>query len=92
MQTRPMDEPGELDERSRRILDFERGWWREPGQKARAIRGRFGLSAARYYQLLNRLIDSPEAFRYDPMLVKRLRRLRLDRRKQRFAGNLGYRT
>lgn len=79
----------DLDTRSRDILDFERGWWKEPGSKERAIRERFGLSAARYYQLLNRLIDSPEALRYDPMLVKRLRRLRAARRRQRFAGRLG---
>ena len=78
----------ELDERSREILDFERGWWREPGSKERAIRERFGLSVARYYQLLNRLIETPEAVRHDPMLVKRLRRLRAARRRQRFAGTL----
>ncbi len=78
-----------LDERSRHILDFERTWWREPGPKERAIRERFELSAARYYQLLNRLIDTPEALRYDPMLVRRLRRLRAARRRNRFAGHLG---
>jgi hypothetical protein len=83
----PMDHA--LDERSRAILDFERGWWQRPGPKERAIRTRFGLSSARYYQLLNRLIDSPEALRYDPMLVKRLRRLRVARRRQRFERDLG---
>jgi hypothetical protein len=84
-----MDERSPLDERSREILDFERGWWREPGPKERAIRTRFGVSAARYYQLLNRLIDAPDALRYDPMLVKRLRRLRVARRRQRFERFLG---
>lgn len=83
-----MDDPV-LDDRSRQILDFERTWWREPGPKERAIRERFQLSAARYYQLLNRLIDAPEALRYDPMLVRRLRRLRAARRRSRFAGDLG---
>jgi Protein of unknown function (DUF3263) len=78
-----------LDERARSILDFERGWWQRRGPKEGAIRSRFGLSAARYYQLLNRLIETPEALRYDPMLVKRLRRLRVARRKRRFEGNLG---
>lgn len=81
-----------LDERSIAILDFERGWWKEPGSKRRAIRAYFGLSAARYYQLLNRLIDTPEALRYDPMLVRRLRRLRAARRRQRFARDLGLST
>jgi hypothetical protein len=82
-----MDHP--FDERARAILDFERGWWQRPGAKERAIRDRLGLSAARYYQLLNRLIDSPDALRYDPMLVKRLRRLRVLRRRQRFERDLG---
>lgn len=80
------EEPGHLDERARHILDFERAWWKEPGRKERAIRERFNLSAARYYQLLNRLIDSPDALRHDPMLIRRLRRLRTARRRQRFAG------
>lgn len=84
-----MEEPGGLDERSKRILDFERNWWMQNGPKERAIRDRFGWSAARYYQLLNRLIDTPEAMGYDPMLVKRLRRLRAARRRQRFARHLG---
>jgi hypothetical protein len=87
-----MEEPGGLDERSKRILDFERNWWMQVGPKERAIRDRFGWSAARYYQLLNRLIDSPEAMGHDPMLVKRLRRLRAARRRQRFARYLGLQT
>ena len=78
-----------LDARARAILDFERSWWQGQGPKERAIRSRFGVSSARYYQLLNRLIDTPEALRYDPMLVKRLRRLRVDRRRQRFERDLG---
>jgi hypothetical protein len=78
-----------LDERSRAILDFERDWWKRRGQKERAIRDRFQLSAARYYQLLNRLMDTSEALRYDPMLVKRLQRLRTVRRQRRFARDLG---
>lgn len=80
---------GELDERSREILDFERNWWKLPGPKERAIRERFGFSATRYHQLLNRLIDLPAALAYDPMLVRRLRRLREARREKRFAGRAG---
>jgi len=84
-----MEELARLDERSKRILDFERTWWMQTGPKERAIRDQFGWSAARYYQLLNRLIDTPEAMGFDPMLVKRLRRLRAARRRQRFARHLG---
>jgi hypothetical protein len=80
---------GGLDERSRELLDFEREWWKLPGSKERAIRGRFGISAARYHQLLNRLIDQPAALSYDPMLVRRLRRLREARRRRRYAGRAG---
>ena len=84
-----MEQEVDLDARARAILDFERGWWQRPGSKERAIRDAFGLSAARYYRVLSRLIDSPDALRYDPMLVKRLRRLRTERRRQRFERDLG---
>jgi hypothetical protein len=86
---RVMEEHPDLDERSRAILEFERCWWQQPGSKENTIRQRFGLSAGRYYQLLSRLIDSPEAMRHDPMLVKRLRRLRTARRRQRFVRGYG---
>jgi hypothetical protein len=50
------------------------------------------MSATRYYQLLNLLIDRPEALAHDPMLVKRLRRVRSQRRRQRAARRLGIQT
>jgi hypothetical protein len=59
-----------------RILDFERNWWRYAGAKESAIKELFDLSAPRYYQLLNDLIDREDALLASPMLVKRLRRLR----------------
>ena len=65
-----------LSERFQRILNFEREWWQHVGAKEEAIRSQFGLSAARYYQLLNTVIDMPEAVRHDPMLVGRLQRAR----------------
>jgi hypothetical protein len=65
-----------LSSRDRRILDFEREWGRHAGAKEEAIREIFGLSAARYYQVLNLVIDMPEAVRHDPMLVGRLQRVR----------------
>lgn len=78
-----------LDERTRAILDFEREAWRLQVAKQRAIRERFGFSSTRYHQLLHRAIDRPEALAYDPMLVRRLRRLRDERRRRRVAGRLG---
>jgi uncharacterized protein DUF3263 len=88
-QDQPHEGPSQLDERSRAILDFERSWWLEGGTKQRRIRERFGISATRYQQLLMRAIDLPEALRYDPMLVRRLRRLRESRRRMRLARRLG---
>src|SRR3954471_18454037 len=80
---------GELSERDRRILAFERQWWRYAGAKEQAIRDQFDMSATRYYQALNSLIDRPGALVADPMLVKRLRRLRAARQRARSARRLG---
>jgi hypothetical protein len=79
----------DLEERGQAILDFEREWWKYAGAKEQAIRERFDLSPTRYYQLLNRIIDDEEAVAYDPMLVKRLRRMRAARQRQRAAKRLG---
>ena len=78
-----------LAEREQRILAFERQWWKFEGSKEQAIRDEFGFSATRYYQLLNGLVERPEALAFDPMTVKRLRRVRADRRRQRNARRLG---
>lgn len=77
------DRDQQLDDRERQILGFERQWWRHAGAKEQAIRDTFGLSATRYYQLLNRLLDEPAALAYDPVLVGRLRRLRASRSRSR---------
>jgi Protein of unknown function (DUF3263) len=79
----------EFEERWREILDFERDWWKTSSPKEVAVRQRFGISSARYYQLLNRAIDRTDALQYDPMLVQRLRRLREARRRERFATRVG---
>ena len=65
-----------LTDRDRAILAFEAEWRRHAGAKEEAIRAELDLSPARYYQLLGRLLDTAEAQEHDPMLVKRLRRLR----------------
>jgi len=87
----PQPEPGEsagtgrtqgtLSPTEAEMLTFERQWWKFAGAKEQAIRELFDLSATRYYQVLNRLIDRPEALQFDPMLVKRLRRTREARRR-----------
>lgn len=75
-----------LSDRDRAILDFERSWWTEPGPKELAIRERFDLSPTRYYQVLTDLLESSDALAYDPLVVRRLRRMRDRRRRQRFEG------
>ena len=65
-----------LTRREHDILAFERQWWKFAGVKEDAIKELFSMSATRYYQVLNALVDRPEALAADPMLVKRLRRLR----------------
>jgi hypothetical protein len=77
---------GELSARDRRILTFEEQRWRYPGAKEQAIRAEFGISATRYYQILNGLLDRPEALRQHPMLINRLRRLREARQRARSTG------
>ena len=76
--------PG-LSQRDREILEFERHWWKYAGAKEQAVREKFDMSSTRYYQVLNALIDRPEALEEDPLLVRRLRRLRSSRQRQRSA-------
>lgn len=78
-----------LSDRDARILDFEHTWWQYPGAKEEAIRELFDMSATRYYQVLNAIIDMPQALEASPMLVKRLRRMRDARQKARSARRLG---
>jgi hypothetical protein len=80
--TSPAQENG-LNDLEVRILEFERSWWRYAGAKESAIKELFDMSAPRYYQLLNDLIDREDALLASPMLVKRLRRLRQARMKAR---------
>jgi len=79
----------QLSQRDQEILGFERQWWKYAGAKEQAIRELFDMSATRYYQVLNALIDRAEALAHDPMLVKRLRRLRSARQRARSARRLG---
>ncbi|TFD61457.1 DUF3263 domain-containing protein [Cryobacterium suzukii] len=78
----------QLSERDAAVLAFERQWWRHVGAKEEAIRATFGLSAARYYQLLAALVDSPLALAFDPMLVNRLQRMRSARSEARASRSL----
>ena len=78
----------ELSARDQEILGFERQWWKYAGAKEQAIRELFDMNATRYYQVLNALIDNPAALAADPMLIKRLHRLRATRQRARSARRL----
>ena len=80
---RGIEEKPVLTERELEILAFEARWWKHAGSKEQAIRDSFGVSSTRYYQLLNGLLDKPEATEHDPVLVGRLRRLRATRARTR---------
>jgi hypothetical protein len=80
----------QLTELELQVLDFERQWWKYAGAKETAVRETFGWSSTRYYQVLNALIDRPAALAHDPLLVRRLRRLRAARARQRSARRLGF--
>jgi hypothetical protein len=86
----PHEVLGDLSERDREVLDFERQWWKYAGAKEQAVRDKFDMSSTRYYQVLNALIDRPEALAHDPLLVRRLRRLRAARQRARSARRLGF--
>jgi hypothetical protein len=75
--------PPGLSRREHEMLTFERHWWRHAGAKETAIRDRFGVPPTRYYQVLNALVDQPAALAADPLLVRRLRRLRSARQRTR---------
>lgn len=74
------DPSAEAADRIARVLEFERRWWGvATGRKETRIRREFGWSPARYYQVLNALLDDDVAVRYDPVLVGRLREVRATR-------------
>lgn len=77
-----------LSERDGAILEFEKSWWAADGAKASEIRERFAISTTAYHQILNGLLDDPAALAAQPLLVKRLRRLRDQRQRSRSASRL----
>lgn len=92
MESAPLTTPvaAELSDRDQKVLTFERQWWKYPGAKESAIKEMFDLTPTRYYQILNDILDRPEALVFDPMLIKRLRRLRDSRQRARSAKRLGF--
>ncbi len=78
-----------MNELDSRILAFEARLARAPrtvGAKEAAIRAEFDLSPVRYHQRLNAVLDDPEALAAEPLVVKRLRRVRDERESIRRAA------
>lgn len=73
-----MSKPGlPLDARAREILAFESSqWFVYAGVKESRVRELFGVSMTRYYQELVAILNDPRAEAYDPLTVRRLRRVR----------------
>jgi len=86
----PMRNSSGLSELEVKMLDFERQWWRYAGAKESAIKELFDLTPPAYYQMLNNLIDREDALSAEPILVKRLRRLRESRTAARSSTRLGF--
>lgn len=70
----------------KQLLYFERQHPRPGGMKDYLIREELGLAPTSYFQRLNTLLDDPEAYLFDPQLVKRLRRMRDQRRQTRASA------
>lgn len=88
----PLNDPATagLSEFEVKMLEFERSWWRHAGVKESSIKEMFNLTPPAYYQLLNNLIDREAAVLAEPILVKRLRRLRDSRTQSRSSSKLGF--
>jgi hypothetical protein len=84
------DSAAGLSELEIKMLEFERTWWRHAGAKESSIKELFNLTPPAYYQLLNNLIDRPAALMAEPLLVKRLLRLRVQRTSSRSSARLGF--
>ena len=84
------DSAAGLSELEIKMLEFERTWWRHAGAKESSIKELFNLTSPAYYQLLNNLIDRPAALMAEPLLVKRLLRLREQRTSSRSSARLGF--
>jgi hypothetical protein len=81
-----------LDERSAAMLDFERDWWNNPEPRELVIRARFQCSPEEYHAELTKVLEDPAAMDHDPLVVRRLKRLRLRARRARLDGLDGMAT
>jgi hypothetical protein len=72
-----------LSDTDRAILAIEAEWWGHAGAKEQRVRSVLDMSMTRYHQRLSALLDCPDAYAEQPVLLNRLRRLRDARRTER---------
>lgn len=72
-----------LTDLHRAVIEFERLRWKYQGRREAAILELFEMTATRFAQILASLLDHPEAERFDPTTIRRLRRLRDARKSER---------
>lgn len=65
-----------MTDAERQMREFAGHRWQYAGNQETAVRAEFGVSLTRYWQVVNRVLDDPDALRFDPQLVRRLRRIR----------------
>ncbi|MGY9072061.1 MAG: DUF3263 domain-containing protein [Acidimicrobiales bacterium] len=74
-----------LTELERALLAFETSWWSGSTPKDEAVRTEFQMTAEEYGIMIDQLIDREAAMEFDPLVVRRLRRLRDRRRREHGA-------
>jgi hypothetical protein len=75
-----------LSERHAAMLAFERSWWNNDESREQVIRARFQCSPEEYHAELTQVLEDPAALDHDPLVVRRLKRLRARARKARLDG------
>lgn len=77
-----------LTDRQYAILEFERTWWTMDGEKDLLVRRRLACAPDTYYEELNQVLEDPAALEADPLVVRRLMRLRDRRLRARVDGSV----
>jgi len=84
-----MTPPTGLAKADRDILEFERQFWGATPNKESAVRERFGLTLARYYQRIYAICQLPQALEYDAVLVRNCREAASHRQASRQTKSKG---
>jgi hypothetical protein len=75
-----------LTVRQKMALDIAGRRYRYEAVREQHVRERLGCTPTRFWQIVDALLDDPEALAYAPTTVRRLARLREQRRAARTRG------